>query len=265
MALKGITINTPPEAAAHILAEYDAAIYQGIYGEDAVIKVGSCFSASVQSNNKIRISDGLLSVGGHMAIQPYGEYTDVSIENGQSGVFRKDIIVAKIESTGSGGVDTIKFEVKKGESGGELPSLVQNSMYQSGKVREFPLYTVRLSGVNIVEIIKMFEPIENVAEIKAEVKELTENIKNGTFDFWKIITGKNTKVSDCLTETIESGFYSWYNGRNQPGEKINGLILAIKYNDDHTFRLAFAHDGTMYFSKYSRGSSWGTWKEFSFK
>ena len=40
MAFKPLTVNTPTGKKAHILAEDDAALYDGIFGEDCVLKLG---------------------------------------------------------------------------------------------------------------------------------------------------------------------------------------------------------------------------------
>lgn len=38
--MKGITVNTAPEAEPHIYAEDDAAVYQAIFGDDGVSTIG---------------------------------------------------------------------------------------------------------------------------------------------------------------------------------------------------------------------------------
>ena len=65
--LKGITINTDPAAEAHIYAEDDAAIYQSIVGSDGVMMIGQQCESQVISNNKVRVKDGVIVVGGHFA------------------------------------------------------------------------------------------------------------------------------------------------------------------------------------------------------
>ena len=104
--LKGITINTDPAAEAHIYAEDDAAIYQSIVGSDGVMMIGQQCESQVISNNKVRVKDGVIVVGGHFARIPYGDYIDCEIVNGQSGRNRNDIIIAKFITTGTGGIDT---------------------------------------------------------------------------------------------------------------------------------------------------------------
>lgn len=78
--LKPITVNTPTEDEAHIYAEDDAAIYQSLFGEDGVSSVGQACKATVLSNNKVRVADGVICVGGHFARIPYGDYIDCEIE-----------------------------------------------------------------------------------------------------------------------------------------------------------------------------------------
>ena len=63
MGFKALTVNTAVEAAGHIYAEDDAAIFQSMFGGDGVLNIGNCLKSTVISNNKVRISDGVLSVG----------------------------------------------------------------------------------------------------------------------------------------------------------------------------------------------------------
>lgn len=157
--LKGLTLNTPPEGAAHIYAEDDAAIFQSIAGEDGVFTIGQQCKATTLSNNKVRIADGVLIVGGHFARIPYGKYEDCEIANGESGKKRNDIIVAVFETTGTGGIDEMHCTVKKGVAGSTAvdPELTQDDIYNNGKIREMPLYRVKIEGLSIVAVEPMFD------------------------------------------------------------------------------------------------------------
>lgn len=157
--LKGLTLNTPPEEAAHIYAEDDAAIFQSIAGSDGVFTNGQQCKATTLSNNKVRIADGVLIVGGHFARIPYGEYEDCEIANGESGKKRNDIIVAVFETTGTGGIDKMHCTVKKGVAGTTAvdPELTQDDIYNNGKIREMPLYRVKIEGLSIVAVEPMFD------------------------------------------------------------------------------------------------------------
>lgn len=174
-----ITVNTKPGEKAHIRAEDDASVYLSIFGGDGVSTNGQSCKATVLSNNKVRIADGIICVGGHFARIPYGDYIDCEIENGQSGKNRNDIIVARFETTGTGGIDTYTCEVKKGTAGSTAtdPEIVQEDLYKAGKVRELPLYRVKIEGLSITAVEQLFTLRKTNEELEKEIAELNSNKK----------------------------------------------------------------------------------------
>lgn len=176
--LKGLTLNTPPEEAAHIYAEDDAAIFQSIAGEDGVFTIGQQCKATTLSNNKVRIADGVLIVGGHFARIPYGKYEDCEIANGESGKKRNDIIVAVFETTGTGGIDEMRCTVKKGVAGTTAvdPELTQDDIYNNGKIREMPLYRVKIEGLSIVAVEPMFDLKPDVSMINKSLSDIKDYV-----------------------------------------------------------------------------------------
>lgn len=176
--MKGITVNTAPEAEPHIYAEDDAAIYQAIFGGDGVSTIGQACKATVLSNNKVRIADGVICVGGHVARIPYGEYCDCEIANGQSGKNRNDIIVAKFLTTGTGGIDTMTCEVKEGvaDTTAADPALAQDDVYTGGKIRECPLYRVKIEGLSIVAVEQLFDLKPTAEELKELIDETNKDL-----------------------------------------------------------------------------------------
>ena len=180
--MKGITVNTAPEAEPHIYAEEDAAIYQAIFGGDGVSTIGQACKATILSNNKVRVADGVICVGGHMARTPYGEYEDCEIMNGQSEKNRNDIIVAKFETTGTGGIDTMTCEVIQGTAGETAtdPELTQDDIYTGGKTRELPLYRVKIEGLSIVAVEQMFRIKPTAEELKLLIESVDKKLTNKT-------------------------------------------------------------------------------------
>lgn len=202
--MKGITVNTAPEAEPHIYAEDDAAVYQAIFGGDGVSTIGQACKATILSNNKVRVADGVICVGGHMARIPYGEYEDCEIMNGQSGKNRNDIIVAKFETTGTGGIDTMTCEVIQGTAGETAvdPELTQDDIYAGGKVREYPLYRVKIEGLSITAVEQMFEIIPSNKDLSNKVAELNKNItsvKSVNKNITKMIAGSKVVTAKAST------------------------------------------------------------------
>ena len=209
--MKEITANTAPEAEPHIYAEDDAAVYQAIFGGDGVSTIGQACKATVLSNNKVRVADGVVCVGGHMARIPYGEYEDCEIMNGQSGKNRNDIIVAKFETTGTGGIDTMTCEVIQGTARETAvdPELTQDDIYAGGKVREYPLYRVKIEGLSITAVEQMFEIILSNKELTDKLGNLGQSAAIGQYgSAWNVGTSyqnvgsKLPAVSNDLYETV---------------------------------------------------------------
>lgn len=209
--MKEITANTAPEAEPHIYAEDDAAVYQAIFGGDGVSTIGQACKATVLSNNKVRVADGVVCVGGHMARIPYGEYEDCEIMNGQSGKNRNDIIVAKFETTGTGGIDTMTCEVIQGTARETAvdPELTQDDIYAGGKVREYPLYRVKIEGLSITAVEQMFEIIPSNKELTNKLGNLGQSAAIGQYgSAWNVGTSYNNvgsklpAVSNDLYETV---------------------------------------------------------------
>lgn len=195
MGFKGITVNTAASADAHIFAEDDAAIYQAIFGGDGVMNIGNKFAARVLSNNKVRVSDGVLCVGGHIGRMQYADYTDLTIENGVSGKNRNDIIYAKFVT--SGDVDSYVLDVRKGTAGSTAadPAMTQGNLYQGATLREYPLWRVKIEGLSIVKIEQLFSVIPTIPELQEEMKSGLSEV-NGKLNWFDIknVYGEYTAV-----------------------------------------------------------------------
>lgn len=200
MGLKGITINTPATEEAHILAEDDAAIYQAIFGGDCVFDIGSRMKATVLSNNKVRVGDGVICVGGHVARNVYGDYEELAIENGTSGMNRNDFIMAKFMSTGPGGVDTFSLEVKKGTAGASAsdPVAAKGNLYEGASLREFPLYRVKIEGLSITAVEQLYTVRKTNEQLQEEVTELIGNFGGLKYKIYQVPARNWSKGSNTI-------------------------------------------------------------------
>ena len=229
-----ITVNTPPGEEAHIRAEDDASIYQSIFGEDGVSTVGQACKATVLSNNKVRIADGIICVGGHFARIPYGDYIDCEIDSGQSEKKRNDIIVARFESTGTGGIDTYTCEVKKGTAGSTAtdPEIVQEDLYKAGKVRELPLYRVKIEGLSITAVEQLFTLRKTNEELEKELASLNS----------KTIKAFGASESDYISFTAPFDCYAII-GFSCLGWGYDGGFLEFQIKSSEPLPEIFAHTG----------------------
>lgn len=180
MAFNPITVNKGPSAEPHIYAEDDAAIFQSMFGEDGILDIGSKLKLTIQSNNLVRMSDGALCVGGHIGRIKYADYVDLTIDNGETGYNRNDLIIGSFSNTGEHTVDTFEPKVVKGTPAtGEAvdPTLTEGSLYEGDHLRQSAIARVRLEGLNIVGIDMLLPVIPSIPSLKALLDELNGKMK----------------------------------------------------------------------------------------
>lgn len=222
MGFKALTVNTAAEAAGHIYAEDDAAIFQSMFGGDGVLNIGNCLKSTVISNNKVRISDGVLSVGGHIGRLSHADYQDMTIENGATGYNRNDIIYARFLT--SGNVDSFILAVKKGTATtgtASDPALVQGNLYEGAVERDYPLYRVKLSGLSIASVDQLFTVIPTIPDLKAqmakdkaEINQSLTKINEGKEPAKKVYGAWNSERSNEVTidtSGFRNGVYIIFN------------------------------------------------------
>lgn len=236
MGFKALTVNTAAEAAGHIYAEDDAAIFQSMFGGDGVLNIGNCLKSTVISNNKVRISDGVLCVGGHIGRLSYADYQDMTIENGTSGYNRNDIIYAKFLANGN--VDSYTLAVKKGTATTGTatdPALLQGDLYEGATERDYPLYRVKLSGLSIASVDQLFSVIPTIPDLKAQMAKDKEEINQSLVKHshtWDSITGKPSAFppssSDLLNKIYPVGSIYMSINNVSPQAFIGGTWEQIK-------------------------------------
>lgn len=176
MAFNPMTVNTPPDAAPHIYAEDDAAVFQSIFGGDGILSVGSRFKTEIKTNNLVRINDGVLCVGGHLGRIKYADYEDCVIENGETGYNRNDLIIGSFSNNGEHTIDEMKIEVLKGKATtgtAEDPVVMQGDLYQGEQLRQVPIVRVKLEGLNIVSADMLLPVIPSIPMINKYLSDMS--------------------------------------------------------------------------------------------
>lgn len=178
--------------AAHITAADQASMYAALFGTgEYVLDRGNKLSASVVTNNQIRVLDGdLLMQGRHVRLSS-GNYVDLTIENGAQGYNRNDLIVARYTRSASTGTEECNLIVIKGTA---TTGTASDPAHTDGDLlggndatADMPLYRVPLSGLTVGNL----EPLFSVA---------TPALPDGSVTSAKIADGAVTsaKISGAL-------------------------------------------------------------------
>lgn len=174
-----MNIITGYRGEPHITSAQDRAGNQGSYGTGSyVLDVGNKLAATISSSNEIRIADGAICHQGCLANIDAGTYDSVSINNGAQGVNRIDLIVARYTKNSKTSVESIDLVVIQGSSVSGTPSAPS---YRTGNIQngdspvDMPLYQVRLTGVTLSSVTKVFNTVKTQAELQADVSTLNGN------------------------------------------------------------------------------------------
>ena len=168
-----MNIITGYRAEPHITAQQDRDVNIGIFGASAKILkgVGSEMAATVISANEVEIADGAFVAEGCTAEIQYGTTESMTIENGEQGMLRVDLIVARYTKTAGTGVESMELAVIKGTSAASNPAVPE---YNTGTIADgdspvdFPLYQVNIDGISITSVnalvgtVNIFGSIEDL-------------------------------------------------------------------------------------------------------
>lgn len=198
----------------HITEVQTGIANQGLYGpDDYVLDEGKKAEAQILTNNSVRVFDATFVIQGRRDVMAANAYADVTIANGEQGMYRNDIIVRKYEKDEMTEIENTSFDVIKGTPSSGVatdPEIPTGDIRTGATMHNMALYRVKLEGLNIVALEPMFKVLYNMADIKKELellngKSIVETGSNangnyikyadGTLEMW----GKKTAQYYCRT------------------------------------------------------------------
>ena len=157
-----MNIITGYRGSPHLTSQQDRNRNIGIFGvTPRIIKgVGSEMTATIVSATEIQIADGMVVCQGCMAEIAAGTSESMTIDNGEQGMARTDLIVVRYSKNSGTGVEGVELAVIKGTSAASNP---QTPAYNTGTIAngdtlvDFPLYQVDISGISITGITLLMD------------------------------------------------------------------------------------------------------------
>lgn len=166
--------------------EHITAADQGMYNAGTlgtgkyVLPIGSMFEAVTITNNLIKIKDGCLVNQGRNINIAVNDYEECEIDNGIQALKRNDLIVIRYEKNADTGIETASTIVIKGVSGETAvdPEYTEGNIFNGDNVDDFPLYRVKLEGLNITAVEPLFNTIVSFKGLIDMVDSLNEGLTN---------------------------------------------------------------------------------------
>lgn len=200
----------------HITEVQTGIANQGLYGpDDYVLDEGKKAEAQILTNNSVRVFDATFVIQGRRDVMAANAYADVTIANGEQGMYRNDIIVRKYEKDEMTEIENTSFDVIKGTPSSGVatdPEIPTGDIRTGATMHNMALYRVKLEGLNIVALEPMFKVLYNMADIKKELELL------------------NGKISDLLKDAIMVKTYTKDNisisGKTYASAIVNAPVIS---------------------------------------
>lgn len=175
--MANLHLVTGYKGEAHITAADHGSFNAAIFGVGQyVLERGSEFSASVITNNSIRVSDGdILMQGRHIRLAE-NTYVDLAIDNGTQGYKRNDLIVARYTKNAGTGVEECNLVVIKGTDVKDSPV---DPAYTTGDIlsdnctqNDMPLWRVPIDGLTVGTLVPLFSTISAPGALAIDASRL---------------------------------------------------------------------------------------------
>lgn len=169
--------------APHITSQQHRQMHQGIWGEEAyILNTGNMLEPEVQSSNKILIKDGALMFQGALFSVKVGTTDEITINNGNQGMKRKDLVVVRYTYDQSQNIESAEWKVIQGEpaaSNPVAPSGTSGDIQAGDTTVDCPFMIVNLDGINVTGVDIIPEKIATLPELIGKIPI----IQSGVTDF----------------------------------------------------------------------------------
>ena len=173
-------IVTGYRGVAHITSQQDRWTNMGVIGEGSyVLTVGSGFASQIITNNEISISGGVLCHQGCVAVINSGTHDTVEIDNGDQGMKRIDLIVARYTIDANTGVEDVSLHVIKGTPAASNPSTPAHAegLIENGDSPvDMPLYRVSIDGLSITDVTPVFKMLRSQYIADTAIDDIDEEL-----------------------------------------------------------------------------------------
>lgn len=192
-----------PNIYADDIGEYNMSLWGT---GDYVLPIGEQLGYELVSNNEIRIKDGIFLTQGRRGVIKKGTSESCVIENGTQAENRNDLIVIEYAKDSSTLVESHTLKVIKGTPGGTAtdPTVVTGDIAAGAVLHQMPLYRVKLEGLTVTAVEKVFTTGVIIPKIVAPSSSLPSGLIADAAE-----TG--AKLDDLRTElkTIQKPEITW--------------------------------------------------------
>ena len=215
-----MNIITGYRGEPHITSQQKRNTNIGIFGvTPRIIKgVGSELAATIVSANSITIADGMVVCQGCTAEITRGTSESITIENGEQGMLRTDLIVVRYSKNSGTGVEDMQLAVIKGTpaaSNPQMPAHTSGTIANGDVLAEFPLYAVNINGISIDSVTLLMDKTSVVNWINTVLEQIgsaamgtvATTLKGAVRELKTALTTLQTTVTTLQTHDSNQGIF----------------------------------------------------------
>ena len=263
----------------HITSEDQGLFNAGAVGTGKyVLPVGSKFSYQIVTNNLIKIRDGVLVNQGRQINIAVNDYEELEIDNGLQALKRNDLIVMRYQKNTDTGIESASLIVIKGVSGETAvdPSYITGNIINGDTADDFPLYRVKVNGLNIEKVEKMYKEIPSIDTLFSNLnptninnamyavkyaKQLSNGKKSYTADDFALLVGGTGNTgqtgealrllglseANCVYGNYNFGIY-FIMGTEEglPLTGYHGFLITLRWTTSRIIKILFFTNGYTY-------------------
>lgn len=206
----------------HITAQQDRQKHQGIWGDGAyILATGNQLEPEVQSSNKILIKDGALMFQGALFSVKVGTTDEITINNGNQGMQRKDLVVARYKYDSSQNIESAEWVVIQGTpvaSNPVAPTGTDGDIQAGDATVDCPFMIVNLDGINVTGV-------DLIPEVAPDIPTLNASLSWSDWTYLGANIGLTSRYrkNKYMTEIYVQGTIDGSGFSGQTGYKVGTL------------------------------------------
>ena len=223
----------------HITSQQDRQKHQGIWGDGAyILATGNQLEPQVQSSNKILIKDGALMFQGAIFSVKVGTTDEITINNGNQGMQRKDLVVARYTYDSAQQKESAEWIVIQGEPAARNPvepSSTSGDIQEGDTTVDCPFMIVNLDGINVTGVDIIPEVAPDIPTLNAALSNKI-NAYDMSIGAGEILTGETFGGKPVYMRLVDIGVLP-----NNTSKTINtGITNAYYFWIDPTYSMVIS-------------------------
>ena len=223
----------------HITSQQDRQKHQGIWGDGAyILATGNQLEPQVQSSNKILIKDGALMFQGAIFSVKVGTTDEITINNGNQGMQRKDLVVARYTYDSAQQKESAEWIVIQGEPAARnpvAPSSTSGDIQEGDTTADCPFMIVNLDGINVTGVDIIPEVAPDIPTLNAALSNKI-NAYDMSIGAGEILTGETFGGKPVYMRLVDIGVLP-----NNTSKTINtGITNAYYFWIDPTYSMVIS-------------------------